>query len=479
MSTDNGQCRVHAFTDDVLGELDGVGLAALISRGEVSALEATQAAIKRVQQVNPALNAVELACYEQALAAAAKPATGVFAGVPTFIKDNLDVVGLPTRHGSRGFTPQPARKDDPFVRMTMDQGFTLLGKTTLPEFGFSASTEYQDDEPTRNPWHTGYSSGASSGGTAALVAAGAVPMAHGNDGGGSIRIPAAVCGLVGLKPTRGRLVRSNLSRSLPVDIVNDGVLTRSVRDTAHFIAAAEQVRPARRFAPVGLVEGPGKRRLRIGMVVDSITGMPTDTATRETVATTARLLEGMGHRIEPTEAPVPLRFIEDFKSYYGFLAFMMSRFGKRLMHAPDFDINKLEGLTLGLADYYLQRKFRLPVTLWHMWRSWHEYAQIMRNYDVMLTPVLAHTTPELGYLSPNVPFDTLFERLTNYASFTPVNNASGSPAISLPMGMSPEGLPIGVQLAAAHGDERTLLELAYALEAEQGWPRIALSEGSG
>lgn len=472
MAEHKAQVRVHAFGNDVLAEHDGVGLAALIRSGELGAREVAEAAIARVRKVNPVLNAVELARFEQALEEAGNPADGPFAGVPAFIKDNLDVAGLPTRHGARAFTPPRARKNDPFVSMFLDQGFTLLGKTSLPEFGFSPSTEFQDDEPTRNPWHTGYSSGASSGGTAALVAAGAVPMAHGNDGGGSIRIPAAVCGLVGLKPTRGRLVRSNLSRSLPVDIVNDGVLTRSVRDSAHFIAAAERAHPARRFAPVGLVEGPGQRRLRIGVVVDSITGTPTDGPTRESVSETARLLEGMGHYVEDTEAQVPLRFIEDFKTYYGFLAFMMTRFGKQIMHAPDFDRDKVDGLTRGLADYFRARKLRLPLTLWHMWRSWHEYAKVMRDYDVLLTPVLAHTTPELGYLSPNVPFDTLFERLTNYASFTPVNNASGSPAISLPMGMSPQGLPIGVQLSAAHGDERTLLELAYALEAEKGWARI-------
>jgi amidase len=463
--------RIHAFGDDVLADHDAVELARLIRIGEISPREAAEAAIKRTQAINPALNAVELARYEDALEEAGSSHAGVFAGVPSFIKDNLDVAGLPTRHGATAFTPKPAAKTDPFAQQFLAQGFTLLGKTSLPEFGFSATTEFQHDPPTRNPWHLDYSSGASSGGSAALVAAGAVPIAHGNDGGGSIRIPAAACGLVGLKPSRGRVVKCDAARALPVNIISDGVLTRSVRDTAHFFHGAEQYYKPRKYPAIGLVEGPAARKLKVAMVVDSITGAPTCPETRATVEETGRLLEKLGHSVEIIDAPVPQRFIEDFKTYYGFLAFMMSRFGHRIM-APDFDAGELDGLSKGLADYYRARKRKTPGMLLALALSSKVYARTMRRFDAILTPVLAHTTPPLGHLSPKVPFEELFDRLIRYASFTPVNNASGSPAISLPMGLSEEGLPIGVQLAAAHGDERTLLELAYALEAEKGWPRI-------
>lgn len=465
------ETRIHAFTDDVLADHDAVAVAELIRSGRISAREVAEAAVARVEKVNPALNAVELARYGDAIAEADNHTDGVFAGVPSFIKDNLDVAGLPTRHGATAFKPQPMKKTDPFAAQYLAQGFTLLGKTSLPEFGFSATTEFQHHEPTRNPWHTDYSSGASSGGSAALVAAGAVPIAHGNDGGGSIRIPAAACGLVGLKPTRGRVVKSLASRSLPVNIIGEGVLSRTVRDTAHFFAGAERYYKPRRMPGIGLVEGPSGRKLRVGVVFNSITGSATDPQTRETVAETARLLEGMGHRVEEIEAPVPQRFIEDFKTYYGFLAFMMSRFGHRIM-APDFDAGEMDGLSKGLAAYYAERKWRTPSVLLSLKASRYLYARVMKRFDLILTPVLAHTTPELGYLNPNVPFEELFDRLINYASFTPVNNATGSPAISLPMGMSSDGLPIGVQFGAAHGDERTLLEVAYALEDVKGWPRI-------
>jgi amidase len=198
---------VHAFGDDALGELDAVGVAAWISSGEISQIEAVEAAIARVQRVNPHLNAVQVEAFDRALAyARADPKSGPFAGVPSFIKDNVDVSGLPTCYGSSAFTPHPAKHDGPPATQFLSQGFALLGKTTMPEYGLTASTEYADRPPTRNPWNTGHSAGASSGGSGALVGAGAVPIAHGNDGGGSIRIPAAVNGLVGLKTTRGRFL---------------------------------------------------------------------------------------------------------------------------------------------------------------------------------------------------------------------------------------------------------------------------------
>ncbi|MAO58608.1 amidase [Alloalcanivorax profundimaris] len=469
--TNDPRQRLHAFTDDALGADDATALAERIRRGDVSATDAAEAAIERIGRVDPVLQAVAWEAWDRARGEAARPGRGAFAGVPTLIKDNIDVAGLPSGHGARAVRPGPADKDSDFARQFLDQGFTLIGKSRLPDFGFSASTEFMDQPPTRNPWHTDYSSGASSGGAAALVAAGALPIAHGNDGGGSIRIPAACCGLVGLKPTRGRLVKSEASQALPVDLIGEGVLTRSVRDTARFFAAAEGYYRNPKLPAIGEVTGPGKRRLKVGLVVDSITGRATDAATRAAVEDTARLLADLGHHVE--EAPIPLKpsFIDDFVTYYGMMAFMVRTFGHRLF-GPGFDRARLDDLTQGLAGHYRKRMLKTPAVLYRLRRSWREYARAFENYDVVLSPVLAHTTPKLGYLSPTQPFETLIERLIHYASFTPANNASGSPAISLPLGATAEGLPIGVQLAAVQGGERTLLELAYEVEAARPWRRI-------
>lgn len=464
------QTRIHAFTDDLLGDLDAVALADLVRRGEVSAAELAEAAIARVERVNGSLNAVQVADYQQARQRAAGNASGVFAGVPTFIKDNTDIAGLPTRHGSRAVRATPAQKDGAFAKQYLAQGFTLLGKTTLPEFGFNGTTEYEGAAPTRNPWHTDHSCGGSSGGSAALVAAGAVPIAHANDGGGSIRIPAACCGLIGLKSTRGRFVTNEMSKTLPVNVVCDGVVTRSVRDTAHFFAGAEQYWQNRKLPQVGLVEGPGKKRLKIGLVMDSLTG-ETCPETRATVEQTVALLESLGHLVEPMPLPVKPSFVDDFSDYWGFLAFMASRFGQHSF-GKGFDAEQLDGLSKGLAERFRKRGWRLPVVLVRLQRTWQQYEKVMRHYDAVLSPVLAHVTPEIGYISPEVPFEQLFERMMNYVSFTPMNNASGSPAISLPMGQSAKGLPIAVQLSSAHGAERTLLELAFEIEQARPWQRI-------
>lgn len=469
MTPDNK--TVHAFADDALGTHDATALADLIRRGELSAADAAAAAIARARRMQPLINAIELENFEAALRAAqSAPPRGVFAGVPTFVKDNTDIEGLPTRQGSAAIPPRPAAAHGAFARQYLAQGFVVLGKSTLPEFGFNATTEFAHREPTRNPWHTDYSSGASSGGAAALVAAGVVPIAHANDGGGSIRIPAAACGLVGLKPTRGRHLDAESVRSLPLNIVSEGVVTRSVRDTANFMAGLEQYWRNPKLKPVGQVAGPGERRLRVGLVVDSITG-PSDAETRETVLATARLLEQLGHRVEEMPLPIGPRFAEDFSIYWGMLSFLVSTFGRRVIH-PDFDADKLDNLSRGLAALYRKNLLKTPFVLYRLKKLWHEYARVFRDYDVILSPVLAHTTPRLGHLSPAQDFESLFERLTSYVSFTPLNNAAGSPAISLPMGATREGLPIAVHFSANHGDERTLLELAFELEAARPFRRI-------
>lgn len=462
---------VHAFGHDVLADHDAVALAGLIRSGQISATEAVQAAMARAEKVNGTLNAIELPTFSAALSAAARPGKGVFAGVPTFIKDNTDIEGLPTRHGSRAVNPGLAKKNGAFAQQYLAQGFTVLGKSSLPEFGFNASTEFEGEHPTRNPWNPEYSSGASSGGAAALVAAGVVPIAHANDGGGSIRIPAACCGLVGLKPTRGRFVDSEQARSLPVNVIGEGVVTRSVRDTAQFFAGMERTWRNRKLPPVGEVRGPGKKRLRIGLVTDSITGTPTCDDTRAVLMDTVRLLESAGHRVEPMPLPVEKSFIEDFTLYWGFLSFMVGHTG-RFTLSPRFDASALDPFSKGLAAHFRQHFWRAPAMLWRLRRTEQQYAEKMRGFDAVLSPVLAHAVPKLGHLSPEVPFDLLFERLMRYAAFTPLNNTSGSPAISLPMGACANGLPVGMQIAAANGDERTLLELAFELEAAKPWRKI-------
>ncbi len=463
--------RVHAFTDDALGDRDAVGLAAAIRDGEVSRAEATDAAIARTRRLDEDLAGLAVDRFAAAATEAAAPAAGFFGGQPSFVKDNSDVAGLPTQQGTRAFVARPGDLDGDFARMFGLIGVSVIGKTRLSEYGFSASAEFEHDPPVRNPWHTGHSSGASSAGSAAFVAAGAVPMAHANDGGGSIRIPAACTGLVGLKPTRGRTPTDKLNREMPVKIVHDGVVTRSVRDTAAFVRECERVYRDLKLPPVGDVTGPGKRRLRVALVTDSIGGRRTDPETVGTVLETAALLEGFGHTVVPVEAPVPAHFAEDFLRYWSLLALFLSATGKNTFNRTH-DRAKHDNLTKGLANHAARNSLRMPLTIARLRLSQRFSRAFFADHDVVLSPTLALLTPELGWLDPTQPFETLIERLMDWVAFTPLQNATGDPAISLPMGMSTGGLPIGVHLAAAQGNDRRLLEVAYELEEARPFVRI-------
>ncbi|MER7622111.1 amidase [Streptomyces sp. NPDC126503] len=459
---------VHAFRDDALGEHDAVGLAEALRRGEVGAAEVARDAVARVRAVEERLRAVHTFLD----APAAAPGTsGPLAGVPTFVKDNTDYRGLATGHGSAAFTPRPARRHAPFTRQLLSTGVTVLGKTRLPEFGFSPTTEYEDAPPVRNPWNTGHSAGGSSGGAAALVAAGAIPIAHANDGGGSIRIPAAACGLVGLKPTRGRVIGNEQSRRLPVDIFCEGVVSRSVRDTAAFLAAAERYWRNPALPPVGLVEGPSERRLRVGFLLDSPNGVPCDPTTRAAVTETVATLERLGHTVEPVTPAIDPRFTDDFLTYWGLLSFLLGATGRGL--GADFDRHRMDGLSRGLRETYRENWRSTPAVLRRLRRTKVAYAAAFRGLDVLLSPVLAHTTPLLGHLAPSVPYPDLLARILAYVAFTPVDNVVGTPSISLPSPVTTgEGLPVGVMFAGRPGSERTLLELAFALEADRPFRRL-------
>ncbi len=471
----NTPLSVHAFRDDAMGQHDAVGLAKRLRSKELSLKEVITACIERANQVEESIHAIEAERFEQALNHANYLPDGFFAGVPTFIKGNTPVKGFPTTHGSAAINARPEKEDGPYAKQYLAQGFTLMGKSTLPEFGFNATTEPEHDLPTRNPWNTDYSCGASSGGAAALVASGVVPIAHANDGGGSIRIPAACCGLIGLKPSRGRHINSKQARSLPINIVSEGVVTRSVRDTAYFHAQMETYYRNPKLPPIGLVTEPGKKRLRIGMVIDSITGYKTDTDTRRTVEATAGILEDLGHSIIPFELPIANSFMEDFILYWSMLAFLTHRGGKLIMDRS-FDAERLDGLSIGLSNNFKRQFYKAPAFLYRLNKTYSDYAKIFDQFDLVLTPVLAHTTPKLGHISPSVPFEELIQRLAQYVGFTPLANASGAPAISIPMGLTQNNLPISVQFSANHGMEKQLLEIAYELEQTETWARVSQQE---
>ncbi|MCX6398134.1 MAG: amidase [Propionibacteriales bacterium] len=465
------RARVHAFTDDALGTHDAVGLAEEIRSGRISAAEAVDAAIDRLEKLQPELNGLVCTDFDRARARAARPSEGFFAGVPTLVKDNSDVQGLPTQQGCSAYVAERAAADGDFATMFFAQGLIGLGKSQLSEFGFSCSAEFRDLDPVRNPWNTGYSSGASSAGSAVMVAAGAVPIAHANDGGGSIRIPAACNGLVGLKPTRGRVPQDKMLREQPLQIVADGVVTRSVRDTAAFLRESEKQHRNLKLPPIGDVRGPGKKRLKIAMLVDSIGDLKSDPEVVDVVRAAAGDLEALGHQVEEISMPVPEYFRDDFLGYWSVLSTFLLATGKKNL-GPGFDRALTDNLSRGLARHGLRNGWKLPLALGRLGASKQVSARFFRQYDAVLTPVLALPTPELGWLDPSQPYEVVIERLIQLVNFTPLQNATGDPAISLPLATGRNGMPIGVQVATGRGHEARLLELAYELEAAVGFARI-------
>ncbi|BBX36240.1 amidase [Mycolicibacterium mageritense DSM 44476 = CIP 104973] len=464
--------HISAFGDDALGEHDAVGLVEEMRAGRVSSADLIEAAVARTEAVNPTLNGLAYEAFDRAHArgAAPSPYGGFFDGVPTFVKDNVAVEGMPTMQGTDAWEPRPQRANGDFARAFFATGLVALGKTRLSEFGFSASCEHPRLGPVRNPWNPDYTAGASSSGSGAFVAAGVVPIAHANDGGGSIRIPASCNGLVGLKPSRGRLPQDRELRMMPVRIVSDGVVTRSVRDTAAFYREMERVYRNPKLPPIGDVSRPGKQRLRIAVCTQSIT-RDADPEMRELTLKTASLLEELGHRVTPIGNPVPARFKDDFLLYWAFLAYALVRGGQRNF-GPSFDRDRLDHLTLGLERHAGRNLYRLPVSIARLARTRRITERLANSYDVVLMPTLAEPTLRIGELDPMADYQDIIDRLIDWVAFTPLQNATGDPAISLPLAQTAEGLPVGMMFSATVGREARLLELAYELEEARPWRRI-------
>lgn len=462
--------RLHAFTDDALGHLDTVGLVQTIQSGEVEIAEVIEAAIARVRAVEPELNGVAFADFERARAEARTPRGGYFAGVPTFIKDNVDVAGMPTCQGTDAWVGRSAARNGDFATMTMATGLVPLGKSQLSEFGFSASAEHPRLGPVRNPWSTEHTAGASSAGSAAMVASGAVTIAHANDGGGSIRIPASVNGLVGLKPTRDRLAQDKQMRDQPIRIISDGVVTRSVRDTAAYFRECETIYRNLKLRPIGDITRPGHKRLKIALQTGGI-GHQASPEVAELTLKTASLLEELGHTVVQTDVPAAATFPDDFLLYWSALATFLVATGRK-DHGKSWDKSQLDNLTLGLARHARRSAHKIPGAMRRLKGAAKASATFYETYDVSLTPALATETPRIGHLDPTQDYDAIIGRLLEWVAFTPWHNITGDPAISLPLATTASGLPQGMMFGAGTGREAVLLGLAYELEEARPFARI-------
>jgi len=466
--------KISAFTNDVLGQMDATAIAESIAAKRISQAEVIEAAINRAEKVNPGLNAFVIKMYDASRKSSQVTLKGAFHGVPTVIKDSDNVAGYPTQLGTGAFTAKPAKNNSQYVNQFLSTGVIPIGKTTLPEFGLICSTENERWGITRNPWNTDYTTGGSSSGSAALVASGVVAIASANDGAGSIRIPAAICGLVGLKPSRHRLFGVDGAELMPVQIIHQGVLTRTVRDTALFYAEAEKHHTFKHLPKMGHVERASKARLRIAFY-ENIPGGKTghqDDDTYRVQNETATLLQSLGHHVEQIQIPFDVEtMVDHFLNYYGFFSYVMAHWSRFTLKAK-VDLSKLEPFTLGLADRFRANKAKLPGSISTMRKMAANAENLFSKYDVLMTPVLSHKTPKIGYFSPQLSAGEITKRAVEFASYTGLNNVTGSPAISLPLGCDSEEMPIGVHFSAPYGFDQRLIELAYELEEAKPWRHL-------
>lgn len=466
---------VSAFANDALGKMDAVALAEAIAKKQVSVAEVTEAAITRAEKVNTDLNAIVIKTYDVARNQSRLTKTGALYGVPAFVKDNENIKGYPTQMGTGAFKGKPAAKDSRFYKQFTSTGTNALGKSTMPEFGLICSTENEKWGITRNPWNTDYTTGGSSSGSAALVASGVVPIASANDGAGSTRIPAACCGLVGLKPSRHRLVSIDGGELMPLQIVYEGVLTRSVRDTALFYAEAEKFYRNPRLPELGHVKNASKLRLRIAFFNNPERGKlgHQDADTYRTQLETAELLQKLGHTVEQIDLPIDIDSLSEYYlNYYGFMAYLISHWGRVVLKAP-VDKAQLEPFTTGLSSRFKSRPLSVPRSIRMLRENSAKAEKLFDTYDVLMTPVVSHNTPLLGHFSPKLSYEEVTRRAIEYASYAGLQNVSGAPAISLPLGVAANNMPVGVHFTAPYGLDKRLLELAYELEEAKPFRLIA------
>jgi amidase len=418
----------------------------------------------RIDALNPLLRAV--VTVERELPHPVKQ--GPFSGVPFLMKDSTSWPGLRWSMGSRLFAANVAPQQTPYGRRLSEAGLVCVGKSAMSEFGLLASTETLLEGITHNPWNLACSAGGSSGGSAAAVAAGLVPLAHANDGGGSLRMPASVCGLFGFKPSRGRTVPASFASSDFGDMTSDHCISRSVRDSALFLSITED---RSSMEPVGFVREPIARRLRIATWTRTAMGLEPDPAVRRAYDDAVGLLTELGHIVEPI---VPPLFDSSALGDAFFLVPGAAVAGivERVEQTRDMPVqhDELEPFSWALVETFLARgPDALPQSRAVFAQAVHAYEEATRGYDVVLTPTVATEPWLIGHLSPVLKREELIHRTARTNGYAPIHNIAGCPAMSVPLYFPEDGLPIGTHFAAAPGADALLLGLAYQLEQARPW----------
>ncbi|MBY0121416.1 amidase [Bacillus sp. S/N-304-OC-R1] len=479
---------------------DGLGLAELVAKKEVHPKELAEAAIKSIELKNPKLNAVIHKMYDKALKSAESELKGTFAGVPMLIKDIAqEAEGEPLTLGSKGFSRYRAKADSIYVSQLRRTGALLLGYTNVPEFGLVAVTEPKYYGAAKNPWNVNFTPGGSSGGSAVAVASGMVPIAGANDGGGSIRIPAAYCGLFGLKPTRGRTpVGPKHGRSWQGASV-DHVLTKSVRDSAAMLDELSIMEKTAAFhAPpyqgsyLTAASTPLKNDVTFAFSISSPIGTEVHHECKEAVLKTVKILESLGYRIEEADAPVDGNKITNsyLTMYFGETAALIASLEEVLgRKANSSDVEQTTWLLGLLGKATSAEEFVLSLKEWD--KAAFKMEEFHETYDFYITPTTAFPPAKIGELDPSQTekmliniigklkmgnllkkagiVDQLAQKNLMRTPYTQLANLTGQPAMSVPLHMTEDGLPVGVQIMAAKGKEDLLFQLAGLLEQTEYW----------
>jgi amidase len=468
--------------------LDATAQADLVRRGEVSPIELVDAAIARIEALNPRLDAVIWDRFDLARdEARGELPDGPFRGVPILLKDlGCTVAGEPTAFGIGPLKGVRWPVDSYLAQQFRAAGFVALGRTNVPEMGTTVTTEAASFAPARNPWNTEHSTGGSSGGSAAAVATGMVPVAHANDGGGSIRIPASECGLVGLKPTRGRVSQGPLVGEGWAGSTIDGSVARSVRDAAAVLDAISGTMPGEPYyapalpGPLAGEVGAQPGRLRIGLLDHAVGEIYLDhPECRAAVAGAGRLLESLGHQVSESapaamfEPEVPRHFnIVIAADVAATLAAFEAALGRQIKDdelEPRNVMYRAAGNEIGAVGYLGTRAW---LSLWV-----RRMAAWWQDFDLLVTPTLGAPPPPLGWFTAEGP-EQENRRIGGFIPYTAQFNLTGQPAVSLPLHWSADGLPVGVQIVAGYGREDLLIRVAAQLEEAAPWadrhPPIAL-----